>query len=228
MSVLDKRPIRKTSLHEVAASELRELIIGGQLEAGARLVEAQLCEMLGISRTPLREAMRLLEIEGLVTLLPNRGARVSVMTKSEISDLFEVVSDLERLAVCLAVERMNDRDRKQLLRWHNKMLRLHRDGRRRECFQTDYDIHNFLVEKSGNAILVSTHATLMVRARRGRYLALFSQERWDESMAEHQNFMDAIVRGDADSAGELLHQHVTKTGTVLGRLLTEKNTDGSG
>ena len=223
MTALDKRPIHKKSLHELAVSELRELIIGGQLEPGARLVEAQLCEIFNISRTPLREAVKLLEVEGLVTLLPNSGAHVSVMTEGEIADLFEVVSDLERLAVELAVKRMSERDLRQLQRWHDKMLRLYRDRRRRECFQTDFDIHNFLVEKSGNKILATNHAQLMVRARRGRYLALFSQDRWDEAMTEHEQFMAEIVRRDKDAAGKLMHQHVTKTGTVLRQLVAEKN-----
>lgn len=222
MTVLDKRPIRKKSLHEVAVSELREMIIGGKLEPGARLVEVELCEMFSISRTPLREAIKLLETEGLVTLLPNRGAHVSVMSEKEVADLFEVVSDMERLAVELAVTRMTERDLKQLQRWHDKLLRLYRGKRRRECFQTDYDIHNFLVEKSGNEVLAMTHANLMVRARRGRYQALFDQSRWDEAMTEHELIMAAVNQKDALAAGRLMHQHVTRTGTVLRRAIVEK------
>lgn len=220
-----KQHIKRKALHEEVVNTLREMIIGGKLASGERLVEQQLCESLGISRTPLREAFKLLEKEGLVDLRPNRGVHVSEMTAQEVADLFEVVSDLERLAVGLAVQRMADKDFRNLQRRHETMLRLYRAGRRRECFQSDYDIHNFLVGKTGNQTLIDCHSTLMIRARRGRYLALFSQERWDEAMHEHDQFMEAIGRRDGDAAADLMHQHVTRTGQVLYESLLDKSTD---
>ena len=225
MSNLMMQRIKRKALHEETVDTLREMIIGGKLAPGERLVEQQLCQTLGISRTPLREAFKLLEKEGLVDLRPNRGVHVSEITAQGIADLFEVVSDLERLAVDLAVQRMADKDFRNLQRRHETMLRQYRAGRRRECFQSDYDIHNFLVKKSGNQILVDSHSTLMIRARRGRYLALFSQERWDEAMGEHEALMEAIGRRDKDAAALLMYRHVTRTGQVLHQSLLNETTD---
>jgi len=225
MSIALKQGIKRKALHEATVDTLREMIIGGKLASGERLIEQQLCEALGISRTPLREAFKLLEKEGLVDLRPNRGVHVSEMTPQGMIDLFEVVSDLERLAVGLAIQRMADKDFRNLQRRHDTMLRLYQAGRRRECFQSDYDIHNFLVKKTGNQILVDCHSTLMIRARRGRYTALLSQERWDEAMHEHEQFMEAIGRRDKDAAANLMYDHVTRTGQVLYESLLNQSTD---
>ena len=227
MSISMKQRIKRKALHEETVDTLREMIIGGKLASGERLVEHQLCEALGISRTPLREAFKLLEKEGLVDLRPNRGVHVSEMTPQGIVDLFEVVSDLERLAVDLAVQRMADKDFRNLQRRHETMIRQYQAGRRRECFQSDFDIHNFLVGKTGNQLLIDCHSTLMIRARRGRYLALFSQERWDEAMHEHEQLMEAIGGRDKDAAAQLMHKHVTRTGQVLHQTLLNKSTDSS-
>ncbi|AXI43986.1 GntR family transcriptional regulator [Sulfitobacter sp. SK011] len=222
MTAFDSRPIRKTSLHLEAAHALREAIIGGDLAPGDRLDEAEYCDAFRISRTPLREAFKLLEAENLLWVRPGRGVYVTVMTAHEVTDLFEVVSDLERLAVTLAVERMSITDRARLRRMHDRMLHLYRRDELRECFQADFEIHSFLVEKSASSVLRETHFTLMARARRGRYVALFSRARWDEAMIEHESFMEAIERRDAVSAGALVHRHVTRTGAVLRQTLIEE------
>lgn len=221
-AILSKRRIGKRSLHDAAVHELREMILDGRLKPGEHLVETEFCAALGISRTPLREALKSLESEGLLALNPRRGAYVTKMTDRDVSELFEVISDLERLAVSRAVERMSEADLNRLRRRHARMIGLHRDGRLRECFQVDYEIHNFLVEKANNSILSATHNTLMVRARRGRYAALLSRRRWNEAMAEHEQFMQAIIRRDAAAAGELMHRHVSRTGDVLREFLTEE------
>lgn len=222
MSAIDTQLIRKRSLHLVAAKEIREQIIGGEVAQGERLAEAELCAKLGVSRTPLREAIKLLEAEGLLTIRPGRGVYVTVITERDIADLFEVVSDLERLAVALAVQRMTISDRARLRRMHDRMIQHYWDDQLRDCFRFDDEIHSFLVEKTGNPVLVTTHSVLKVRARRGRYVALFSRERWDEAMNEHEGFMDAIESRDAEAAGALMHSHVTRTGAVLRQTLIEE------
>ena len=121
MNALLIHPIRKRPLHLDAAHELREAIIGGQLQPGARLVEAELCDAFGISRTPLREAIKLLEAENLLRVLPSRGVYVTVINESDVTDLFEVVSELERLAATLAVQRMTIADRATLRRMHDRI-----------------------------------------------------------------------------------------------------------
>lgn len=215
MKMIQKRPIRRRSLHAEAVHELREMIIGGKLQPGDRLVESELCELFDISRTPLREAIKVLDKEGLIDLRPNRGARVSEISPVELTELFEFVSNLERIAVELAIERMEDKSLSRLRKMHDKMITLFKRDQRRECFQMDFELHNYIVSLSGNSILQETHQNLMTRTRRGRYMALFSQVRWDEAMAEHEDLMEAIERKDSDLAGKLMRSHVTKTGVVV-------------
>lgn len=216
MPVLNgSRRISRTPLHAEVVKALREMILGGTLAPGARLVESELCSAFGLSRTPFREALKLLESEGLVVLKPNRGASVSVMTEREVADLFEVVANLERTAVELTVQRADEKGLRKLRRRHDRMMKLHAARKRRECFQADYEIHQLIVALTGNAVLMNTHAGLMSRTRRGRYLALSLQSRWDESMQEHEAFMSAIERRDSHLAGQLMREHVLHTGRVV-------------
>lgn len=222
MNALTVHPIRKRSLHLQAVHELREAIIGGQIQPGARLVEAELCKALDISRTPMREAIKLLEAESLLRVLPGRGVYVTVMTETDVTDLFEVVSQLERLAVTLSVQRMSIADRATLRRMHDRMMNLYRCEELRDCFQADYEIHNFIVEKSANSVLSATHSSLMARTRRGRYVALFDRSRWDEAMSEHERIMEAIERREADRASDEMFSHITRTGAVLRQTLIKE------
>lgn len=220
MSSLPTVPLARRSLHEQAAEAVREMIVSGQLGDGERLVEAELCARLGISRTPLREAMRLLEAEGLVMLSPHRGASVAVLTAEETGDLFQLLAELEGFAVRLALPRLSDPAMDRLRRTHERMLRLWHAGRPRECFEADQSIHLQLIEASGSAVLAATRDGLMLRARRGRYRAFFNEERWREAMGEHDALMDAITRR-ASEAEELMRQHVLNTGRTLCRALLE-------
>lgn len=219
---------RRASLHADMVEILRELIIGGELAPGDRLREAELCARFGVSRTPLREALKILETEGLVTLQPNRGASVSRISAHEVTELFEVISNLERIAVELAIARMNERAFKKLLRMHERMMRHYAAGRRRACFQVDFDTHNAIVAMSGNSLLVATHEGLMLRARRGRYMALFSQRRWDQSMQEHEQIIAAIADREAPTASELMRRHVLETGKVICQQLEAEALGGEG
>ncbi len=221
-----KRPLRRRSLHAEAVESLREMIIGGQLVAGARLVEAELCELFTISRTPLREALRVLEVEGLVTFYPNRGAVVSTISAEEVQQQFEVIANLERVALELAIQRMSKVDLGRLNRMHDRMIHLYDGGQRRECFQKDYDIHNRIVALSGNRVLQDMHVGLMARSRRVRYFALHSMSRWHEAMAEHDAFMHAINERDTALASTLMRDHVLKTGCLVGEFIS-KNGDAS-
>jgi DNA-binding GntR family transcriptional regulator len=213
------RRIRRRPLHAEVTDRLRDMIVEGQLPAGGRINEAAVAEALGVSRTPLREALKVLASEGLVELLPSRGARVARITGVEIGQLFEVISGLERHAAELATRRMTKHDLDKLQGLHRRMERHHAARRRHDYFRLNHEIHNLIVALAGNAILESTHAKLMAKARRGRYLAILSEQRWDEAMAEHQELMAAIAAGDAARAGEVMLRHVRRTGEVVSAAL---------
>jgi DNA-binding GntR family transcriptional regulator len=202
------------------------MIIEGEIGIGERLNEGDLAETLHVSRTPLREAFKLLATEGLVELVPGRGARVAILSPDDIEDLFEVVSGLERLAAELAASRMTARDLERLQRMHEKMALHFQNGERREYFALNHSIHETIVAYAKNAMLSATHASLMAKARRGRYAALASDGRWKEAMAEHQALMDALAKRDGKLAGEILFAHDRRTGETTRDILKKEAQPG--
>lgn len=214
--------IERRSLHREVTDRLRDMIVEGQMAPGDRVDEGLLCEQFGVSRTPMREALKVLASEGLIELLPNRGARVAEITREEIRELFEAVSGIERIAGELACERMTDRDLSQLRGMHERMERHFRHGQRHEYFRLNQETHNAIVRLAGNSILAATHANLMARVRRARYFAILSQERWEESVNEHAQILEAFEARDAALAGSLIRSHVQKTGAIVGHTYDSK------
>ena len=205
----------RSGLHEEAAQRLRSLIIRGDLAPGEALVESDLCDALGVSRTPLREALKLLAAEGLVELRPNRSSIVAPIRREEIDDLFEAVAGIERIGAELAAVRMTARDHEKLLNLQERMERHHDRGELREYFELNQQIHLFILGAARNGALKSTHDALMARVERARFFALSSRERWDESVEEHRRIMDALVAREGGKAGQLLASHVMRTGHVV-------------
>ena len=214
-----KRPrrqrIARWSLHQEVTDRLRDMIVEGKLTPGDRIPEGRLCDDFGVSRTPLREALKVLASEGLVEPIPNRGSRVTRITPEEVGELFEAVSGIERLAGELAAQRASEKDLSQLRDMQERMEGYHRTGRRPDYFRVNERIHRAIVDLADNSVLKATHETLMVRVRRARYLAIMSQERWDESVREHAAILGALVARDSDRAGALILRHVRRTGEVV-------------
>ncbi len=217
--------VRPRPLHEEVVGQLRDMIIEGEIEPGERLDEIDLSAHLKVSRTPLREALKLLANEGLVDLLPGRGARVSTLSAEGVGELFEVVSGLERLAAELAAARMTSRDLERLRRMHDRMAAHFAAGERHEYFALNHQIHVAIVAAAKNETLVATHAALMVKARRGRYAALDSEERWKEAMAEHEALMEALGRRDGKAASDILFRHDRRTGETARKMLEKSAAD---
>lgn len=212
--------INRYSLHREVTDRLRDMIVEGHLGAGAKLNESDIAQLLGVSRTPVREALKVLGSEGLVELSPGRGARVTCVSAEEARELFEVVSGLERHAVEIAARRMQAGNMATLREMHDRMTAHFLAKHRREYFILNHRIHNFLVALSGNVMLRTTHASLMARIRRERYMALESA-RWPEAMSEHNLLMAALARGDGAAAGEIMRRHVLHTSDALAASLTQ-------
>lgn len=217
----------RSGLHEQAAIRLRSLIVRGDLPPGEPLVEADLCDALGVSRTPLREALKLLAAQGLVELRLNRSAIVAPIRREEIQDLFEAVAGIERIAAELAAVRMTARDHEKLASLQERMERHHDAGELREYFALNQQIHEFIIASSRNGALKSTHEGLMARVERARFFALSSRERWDESVEEHRQVMRALAARDSDKAGRLLAHHVMRTGQVVDDALGVEDETGA-
>jgi DNA-binding GntR family transcriptional regulator len=229
MTALQRRRLRvpRTGLHEQAAARLRTMIVRGELSPGQQLGEADLSDALGISRTPLREALKQLATEGLVELRLNHSAVVAPFRRAELNELFEAVSGIERCAAELAAARMESSDMERLAALQDKIEWHHGRGELREYFHTNQQIHSAIVDFARNAVLKATHEALLARAERARFFALSTLGRWDESVREHQEILAALKAGDAARAGQLLGHHVRRTGEIVAETLDGKGDEAA-
>src|SRR6202789_2769491 len=204
------------SLHDEILARLRDHIVEGNIPDGGRVPERQLCEMLGISRTPLREALKVLAAEGLVELLPNRGARVRQLSEQDLAELFDIMGGLEGLAGRLACENISDAEIAEIERLHYEMygFYLHRDMH--GYFRVDQLIHQKIVEASRNAVLLGTYASFAGRIRRVRYSANFARqrERWGEAMRDHEAILAPLRRAAATELSDILFEHLRNKRTA--------------
>jgi DNA-binding GntR family transcriptional regulator len=210
------------SLHDEILTRLRDHIVEGNIPDGGRVPERQLCEMLGISRTPLREALKVLAAEGLVDLLPNRGARVRQLSEQDLAELFDIMGGLEGLAGRLACENITDSEIAEIERLHYEMygFYLHRDMH--GYFHVNQMIHQKIVEASRNATLMTAYANFAGRIRRVRYSANFARkrERWGEAMREHETILDALRRRAGSELSDILFAHLRNKRTAAVEHLT--------
>lgn len=208
-------------LHEQAVGLLRDMIVRSELAPGARLNERLLCERLSISRTPLREALKTLAAEGLVQLLPNRGAVVAELDANEIAELFAVIGNLEALAGQLACANATDTDIAEVAALHYEM-RLHfTRGELAQYFRCNQAIHEKIVASSRNSVLVDVYRKLSGRVRRARFAANLSRERWTNAMREHDAILDALQRREGKLLRELLEQHLRNKLEVVQHALAD-------
>jgi DNA-binding GntR family transcriptional regulator len=211
--------VPRTGLHERAATRLRLLIVRGDLAPRQQLLETDLSDALGVSRTPLREALKQLASEGLVELRLNRTAIVAPLRRDELSELFEALSGIERCAAELAATRIEPRDLEQLEAWQASIEWHHGRGEMRHYFEINQQIHRAIVGFARNSVLKATHDVLLPRAERARFFGLSVLGRWDESVRDHQAILEALRAGDAARAGQLLGDHVRRTGEVVASAL---------
>ena len=195
-------------LHETVVDRLRDMIVQGELAAGVKLNERVLCETLGTSRTPLREALKYLASEGLVRLLPNRGAIVAPLEIERVKQTFAVMGALEALAGELACRNASDAAINEIRALHYQMLAHHARGELADYFRCNQEIHSKLVQASGNEPLVEIYRSLNANVRRARYIANYSRERWDEAVAEHEEMLRALQNRDGAALQRILREHL--------------------
>ena len=203
-------PSRTASLHGELLAALRDYIVEGNLADGARIPERLLCDRFGISRTPLREALKVLASEGLIELLPNRGARVRELGPQDLRELFDVMGGLEALAGRLACERISDAEIGEIERVHHEMYRFYLRREMHGYFQCNQAIHQMIVDAAGNAPLRATYSSFAGRIRRVRYSANLAtdRDRWGEAMREHEAILDALRRRAGSELSDILFVHL--------------------
>lgn len=198
------------SLHEGLLVALRDFIVEGNLADGVRVPERALCERFNISRTPLREALKVLAAEGLIELLPNRGARVRELSPEDVRELFDVMGGLEALAGRLACERISEVEFAEIERIHHDMYRFYLRRDMHGYFHCNQAIHQMIVAAAGNATLAATYASVAGRIRRVRYSANLAKDRdrLGEAMREHEAILDALRRRAGSELSDILFLHL--------------------
>ncbi|WP_018917015.1 GntR family transcriptional regulator [Vreelandella zhanjiangensis] len=207
----DIAPTHNAGLVEKVAHYLREHIVMDHFQPGQRLPERTLAVELQVSRTPLREALKILATEGLVVISPNRGAVVADVSAADMKEKAYVLSVLEQSAAQLACVRASDEDIAELQALHYEMKAsfLRRD--RQNYFRLNQDIHNRIVALSGNTTLIDIHANLSRQLYRVRYLSNQKTDKWAKAMEEHEAIMAALEARDAARVGDELRNHLGKT-----------------
>lgn len=195
-------------LHETVIDRLRDLIVTGELAPEAKLNERVLAEQLGTSRTPLREAIKFLASEGLVELVPNRGAVVAPLKPGKMREVFVVLGALEALAGELACRNATAADVADIRALHYHMLAHHARGELAQYFRYNQQIHQRILDCARNATLSQTWSALNAHVRRARYMANLSRERWDKAVKEHEEMLDALTRRDGAKLQALLRDHL--------------------
>ncbi|MDV7143453.1 GntR family transcriptional regulator [Tropicimonas sp. TH_r6] len=217
MSLTD--PIRRPSLHEELVERLRSLIVEDALKPGEKVPEKALCASFGVSRTPLREALKVLASEGFVILTANRGATVAKVTRAELDNSFPVIAALEQLAGELACQNLDAAGIAWIETRHAAMLTAFASRDRKAYFQANQDIHQALVRGAGNEVLEEQHRLLAARIQRARFMANLSDDRWAQAIDEHEAMMDRLRGRDGEGLGQLMKRHMMNKHAALVRAL---------
>jgi DNA-binding GntR family transcriptional regulator len=195
-------------LREVVFDSLREAIIGGVLRPGERLMEIQLAEELGVSRTPVREAIRKLELEGFVVMVPRKGAYVAGISLKDIADVFEVRASLEALAAALSAERITDDELEDLERILVRKAEIITDGNVAEFVEHDTKFHDCIYQCSRNQRLIQMLITIRDEIQRFRAVSLAFPGRMKEALEEHRKIVEALAERNISQAQASAWDHI--------------------
>jgi len=202
--------VDRRTLPTAVAERLRELITEGELPAGTRLNERALCERLGVSRTPLREAFRLLSSEGLVKIQPNRGAQVAVLSENDIRESFEVLAGLEALSGELACRHVTDDEIAEIRALTFEMQASHARQDLPAYYRVNREIHARINQAARNKLLSHVFSTLNLRVQNLRFRSNLNHDKWDKAMHEHVAMVDALSRRDGPELSRLLREHLER------------------
>jgi len=202
---LPTRPLSPRALYQDVAERLRQQIFNRELEPGSWIDELKLCADYGISRTPLREALKVLAVEGLVTMKVRRGAYVTEMSRDDVAQVYHLLALLESDAAGMVAQRASDAERAELAALHE---RLEKQVRQRDAFfATNEQFHMAILRIAGNRWTVQTVTDLRKVMKLNRHHSLFKQGRLADSLAEHRAIMAAIQARDVSAATKLMKAH---------------------
>ena len=197
-------------LREMVYEELKMQILKGSIIPGTRMMEVELAEEMGVSRTPIREAIRKLEKEGLVTIEPRRGAYASMISTEDMVEILEVRQDLEGLAAYFAADRMTGEQMAELKEVSNNYNEAVKRGKMEDMIKYDTRFHHIIVESCRNKILVQMIEQLQELVLRFRYIYYDNFRRAENMPEEHEAIVAAISEGNADKARAAADIHIDR------------------
>jgi DNA-binding GntR family transcriptional regulator len=200
--------VERKTLHDQLAAHLRDMMLEGVFRPGEKIPEIDLCARFGVSRTPIREALRVLAAEGFLTITPNRGARMAQSSVEEIETLYPIIGALEGLAGELACARITDAEIKHIEDLHKRMVAHYRAGKIAASKKLNREIHEAIFEAAGNAPLTVNYRNLMIRTHSIRYFVRKSPERWREAIEDHEKIIGALRSRDGARLGQILREHL--------------------
>ncbi|EHP44547.1 GntR family transcriptional regulator [Cupriavidus basilensis OR16] len=195
-------------LHDTVVEHLRKFIVEGVLSPGMKLNERELCETLGISRTPLREAFKVLAAEGLIEISPNRGASVSRMTEAEVWETFELMSGLEAFSGELACERITPAELAEIKALHYSMLACRVQNDLPGYYSRNQEIHDRINEAARNTALRQTYQGINRRLKALRFRSNHQTDKWDRAVHDHEDMIKALEARDGKLLGAILKRHL--------------------
>ena len=211
--------IPRAALHEQVAHRLRQMLVENRIAPGAKLNERALSDALNVSRTPLREAIKMLAAEGLVELLPNRGAIAVELTEQDVIDTFEVMAMLEAQSGELAAERITDAELLEIKALHFEMLAAHTRADLPAYYRLNATIHNAINAAAKNAVLSSTYKQVNARLQALRFRSNQDEGKWKAAVKEHGQMIHALEARDPMAMRQVMLTHLhNKRDVVVAQL----------
>jgi DNA-binding GntR family transcriptional regulator len=203
------------------------MIVNGELRPGDKVPEEELCARFGVSRTPIREALKVLAAEGALQILPHRGAVVAGITEAEIEELFPIMASLERLAGALACRRASDRDIARVRKLHDAMAERYRAGDEAGYLRHNRLVHEAIFDLASNETLASFYQQILTRISACRFTLRKDAGHWRTAMDEHEAIISALEMRDAARLADLLDAHVNVTTSEIARAAIERRANSS-
>ncbi len=200
--------IEQQSLHGELFARLRQLIIAGELAPGSKIPERELCARFGVSRTPLREAIKVLAAQGLVRLEQHRGAIVAEMEPVELEELLPISAAIEALSGKLACVHITDEEVATIRTLHDRMMAAHRAGDRDTYLACNYKIHNSILAAARNPLLSSVYDATFFKVGRTRVRPLLTPEILAQALADHEDIITALETRNGERLATLLKRHI--------------------
>ncbi|MCG2592736.1 GntR family transcriptional regulator [Ramlibacter sp. XY19] len=211
--------IPRAALHEQVAQRLRQMLVEGRIAPGAKLNERELAELLNVSRTPLREGIKMLAAEGLVELLPNRGAIAVSLSEADVLNTFEVMAGLEAQAGELAAERITPAELAEIQAMQFEMMAAYTRGDLSAYYAINSRIHTAISAAAKNPVLTTVYKQVNARLQALRFRSNQDGEKWKRAVKEHEKMVEALSAHDGAAMREVLLTHLrNKRDVVLEQL----------